>query len=122
MEFTNRLATELFRMEHEGKGPCRDALAIHASCWPMSIRSEVPGPDTLNGSCVNIMFRVDDVDSIFKQALGAERASNERSNKFYGDRMGSLVDPFGHVWHVGTHKEDVTPEEMEKRLAAGAHG
>jgi PhnB protein len=39
-------------------------------------------------------------------------------DQFYGDRSGTLKDPFGHVWTVGTHKEDVTPEEMDKRIAA----
>jgi PhnB protein len=41
-------------------------------------------------------------------------------DEFYGDRMGALVDPFGHVWHVATHKEDVSPEEMQKRMEAAS--
>jgi PhnB protein len=41
-------------------------------------------------------------------------------DQFYGDRSGSIVDPFGHIWHLATHVEDVSPEEMEKRAAAAA--
>jgi PhnB protein len=60
---------------------------------------------------------------VFKTAIAAGGTEQKPlEDKFYGDRMGSLLDPFGHVWHVGTHKEDVSPEEMEKRMAAGAHG
>jgi len=118
-------ATELFRMEHEGK---IGHAEMQIGDSRIMLADEHPdlkylGPDTLNGSCVNMMLYVSDVDAIFQQALSAG-ATEQRAieDKFYGDRMGSLVDPFGHVWHVGTHKEDVTPEEMEKRLAAGAHG
>ena len=39
-------------------------------------------------------------------------------DKFYGDRMGTVVDPYGHIWHIATHKEDVTPEEMQERMKA----
>jgi PhnB protein len=68
------------------------------------------------------MIYVNDVDTIFKQAIDAG-ATELRAvqDQFYGDRSGNLKDPFGHVWTVATHKEDVTPEEMEKRMAA-AHG
>jgi PhnB protein len=118
-------ATELFRMEHEGK---IGHAEMQIGDSRIMLADEHPdmkylGPDTLGGSCVSIMLYVGDVDSVFNQAITAG-ATEQRAieDKFYGDRMGSLVDPFGHVWHVGTHKEDVTPEEMEKRLAAGAHG
>jgi PhnB protein len=43
-------------------------------------------------------------------------------DQFYGDRSGTLTDPFGHVWTVATHKEDVSPEEMDRRMAAFAAG
>ena len=81
------------------------------------------GPKTIGGSPVSIVLYVNDVDTVFKQAIEAG-AEEQRAleNKFYGDRMGSLTDPFGHVWHVGTHIEDISPEEMEKRAAAAAHG
>ena len=78
-------------------------------------------PKTLGGSPVSIMIYVEDVDTVFKQAIAAG-AKEQRpvKDQFYGDRLGTLEDPFGHVWHVSTHKEDVSLEEMEKR--AKAHG
>lgn len=66
---------------------------------------------------------VEDVDAI--AALAVERGGRlERpvQDQFYGDRTADLRDPFGHRWHLATHREDVSPEEMERRLAAGAEG
>ena len=79
------------------------------------------GPKTLGGSPVSLMIYVEDVDAVFTRAI-SEGAEQQRpvEDKFYGDRGGSLVDPFGHIWHIATHKEDVSPEEMEKRAAASA--
>jgi PhnB protein len=74
-------------------------------------------PDTLGGTPVNIHLYVEDVDAFFKKAVAA--GAKERkpvSDQFYGDRSGQLEDPFGHLWWVATHKEDVPPEEMEKRV------
>ena len=80
------------------------------------------GPRSLGGSPVSIMIYVADVDTMFDQAIAAGATVKEAvSDKFYGDRMGTVTDPFGHVWHVSTHKEDVSLEEMEKRAKA-AHG
>jgi len=76
-------------------------------------------PDTLGGSPVNIHLYVEDVDAFFKRALAA--GAKERKpvmDQFYGDRSGQLEDPFGHLWWVATHKEDVPPEEMQKRVKA----
>ena len=80
------------------------------------------GPKTLGGSPVSILLYVEDVDTVFNRAIkaGAEQQMPVE-DKFYGDRSGSVVDPFGHVWHIATHKEDVAPEEMEKRMAAASH-
>jgi PhnB protein len=118
-------ATELFRMDHEGKVGHAE---IKIGDSPIMLADENPemgykSPTTLGGTPVSIMIYVDDVDTIFKQALasGGEQ-QKPLQDQFYGDRSGSLTDPFGHVWHVATHVEDVSPEEMEKRMAAGAHG
>lgn len=76
-------------------------------------------PQTLGGTPVNIHLYVEDVDAFFKRALAA--GAKERKpvmDQFYGDRSGQLEDPFGHLWWVATHKEDVPPEELEKRLRA----
>ena len=79
------------------------------------------GPQSIGGSPVGIMVYVDDVDRIFHRAV-AEGASVKQplEDKFYGDRSGTVVDPFGHLWTISTHKEDVSPEEMQRRMAAMA--
>jgi PhnB protein len=69
------------------------------------------------------MIYLDDVDTVFNRAVEAGATVKEAvSDKFYGDRVGTLVDPFGHVWHVATHKEDLTPEEMQTRAQALSAG
>ena len=71
---------------------------------------------------VSILLYVEDVDAVFDRAVKAGGKSRRPvADQFYGDRMGTLEDPFGHVWTVGTHTEDLSPEEMNKRMAA-AHG
>jgi PhnB protein len=93
---------------------------------PIMLADEFPqmsyvGPKTLGGSPVSLMIYVEDVDAVFTRAI-SEGAEQQKpvEDKFYGDRGGSLMDPFGHIWHIATHKEDVSPEEMEKRAAASA--
>jgi PhnB protein len=76
-------------------------------------------PPTLGGSPVSIHLYVDDVDSFFRQAVAAgAKELKPVTDQFYGDRSGQLEDPFGHLWWVATHKEDVSPEEMQKRVEA----
>jgi len=73
-------------------------------------------PDTLGGSPVSLHLYVEDVDAFVKKAVAA--GAKERkpvTDQFYGDRSGQLEDPFGHLWWVATHKEDVPPAEMQKR-------
>lgn len=118
-------ATELFRF------PMPDGKIGHAEIKigdsPIMLADEFPemgykGPQSLGGSPVSLMIYVKDVDTVFNQAVAAGATVKEAvSDKFYGDRIGSLTDPFGHVWHVATHKEDVSIEEMQKRAQA-AHG
>jgi len=75
-------------------------------------------PGQFGGSPIALMVYVEDVDDVFKRAIEAG-AKEERplTDEFYGDRMGTFEDPFGHRWHVATHIEDVSPKEMEKRMA-----
>jgi PhnB protein len=64
------------------------------------------------------MFYVEDVDNVYNRAIAAGAKSLKPvADQFYGDRSGSLTDPFGHVWTIATHKEDVAPEEMDRRMA-----
>jgi PhnB protein len=76
-------------------------------------------PQSIGGSPVSILLYVEDVDRVVGQAVAAgAKVSRPVEDKFYGDRMGGLTDPFGHQWYVATHIEDVSPEEMRKRAAA----
>jgi PhnB protein len=76
------------------------------------------GPRTLGGTSVSILLYVADVDAVFERAISAGgKALRPVADQFYGDRMGTLEDPFGHVWTLGTHIEDVSPEEMKRRMA-----
>jgi len=91
---------------------------------PIMLADEVPGmghrsPESLGGSPVSILLYVEDVDAVFNQAVAAgAKVQRPLADQFYGDRTGGVTDPFGHVWYVATHKEDVSPEEMRKRAAA----
>jgi PhnB protein len=81
------------------------------------------GPLTIGGTPVGLCVYVENADAVFKRAIAAG-AKEERplQNQFYGDRSGTLIDPFGHKWTIATHVEDVTPEEMKKRMAAAGKG
>jgi PhnB protein len=121
-------ATELFRMEHEGKIGHAEMKIGDSPLMLADLCAEQghKDPKTLGGSPVGLMIYVDDVDTIYPQAIAAGGTEvKPLQDQFYGDRSGTLTDPFGHVWTVATHKEDVTPEEIDKRLAAmaaGGHG
>jgi PhnB protein len=73
-------------------------------------------PRSLGGSSVSLLLYLTDVDAVFQRALAAGAKSlRPLVNQFYGDRSGTLEDPFGHVWTVATHVEDVAPEELQRR-------
>lgn len=77
------------------------------------------GPKHFGGSPVSLLLYVTDVDRQFKQALAAGGTEvRPVTDQFYGDRAGTLRDPFGHSWHIHTHKEDVSPAELSRRMAA----
>lgn len=77
------------------------------------------GPKSRGGTTVSLLVYVEDVDSAFRKAV-AEGAKEDRAvqDQFYGDRSGTLTDPFGHQWTLATHVEDVPPQEMESRMKA----
>lgn len=78
-------------------------------------------PKALGGSATSIMLYVEDVDRVFKRAVDAgAKTHQELKDQFYGDRSGTVIDPFGHVWTIATHVEDVSPEEMQRRMEAQA--
>ena len=73
-------------------------------------------PKEIGGTSVGVFLYVDDVDAVYKQAIDAGATSTmEPADQFWGDRFGSVTDPFGHSWQIATHVEDVSPEEMAKR-------
>ncbi len=115
-------ATELLRM------PTPDGKVAHAEIRIgdsiIMMADEYPdmdfvGPETRGGATTTLMLYVEDVDAQFRKAIDAGAVETRPlKDEFYGDRVGSLRDPFGHMWHIATHKEDLTPEEIQKRMAA----
>jgi len=77
------------------------------------------GPRSYGGSPVSLVLYVADVDATVKRAVDqGAKLVHPVEDKFYGDRMGTVEDPFGHRWHVATHQEDVPPAELARRAAA----
>lgn len=77
------------------------------------------GPKSIGGSPVTVHLYVKDADAVYNQAVKAgATATMPLTDMFWGDRYGKLADPFGHHWSVATHKEDVSPEECARRMAA----
>lgn len=114
-------ATERMRMEAPGgkighaEIQVGDSIIALADEYPeMNFRS----PQTLGGPSSQFMIYVEDVDARFEQAVAAgAKVVKPVKDEFYGDRSGSVEDPFGHRWYISTHIEDVTREEMERRVA-----
>lgn len=116
-------AKELFRLPMGDKiGHAEimigDSHVMLSDEWPdMNMR----GPKARGGATASMMVYVDDVDATFAQAVKAGgTADKQPENQFWGDRMGTLVDPFGHRWMLATHVEDVAPEELERRMASAS--
>lgn len=115
-------ATELFRMpDASGKGVMHAEIKIGDS--PIMLADEQPemyrGPQSLGGTPVSLMLYVDDVDTVFPRAVAAgAKVVKPVQDQFYGDRSGTLTDPFGHLWTISTHKKDVSPEEMMAHMGA----
>jgi PhnB protein len=115
-------ATEVMRMPAPGGKVGHAELMIGDS--KIMLADEYPemnahSPRHYGGSPVSLHVYVEDVDSLAKRAeLAGAKIVSAVEDKFYGDRLGTLEDPFGHVWHISTHVEDLTPEEIGKRAEA----
>lgn len=117
-------AKELFRLPIPGeKGAQKIGHAeIKIGDSQLMLSDEYPemdalGPKSLGGTPASFMIYVDDVDKAFAQAVKAGgKAVQPVENQFWGDRTGTIVDPFGHKWTLGTHIEDVPPEVLQKRM------
>jgi PhnB protein len=126
IDFYKRIfgATELFRLAGPDGRVGHAELKIGDSC--VMLADEFPemgalGPRTIGGSPVRILVYVEDVDAVVSQAVAAgAKLVRPVQDQFYGDRAGGIEDPYGHYWHVATHKEDVSPEEMKRRAEAFA--
>ena len=96
-----------------------DSVIMLSDEFPeMGVRS----PQSLGGSPVSIHLYVEDVDAIFNQAVAAgAKIRRPIADRFYGDRLGGVEDPFGHTWWISTHKEDLSPQEIERRAASASH-
>lgn len=124
IEFYKRAfrATELFRLNGPGGKIAHAEIQIGNS--RLMLADEVPqmkykSPRSLGGSPVGIMLYVVDVDARFRQALAAgAKEIRPVTDQFYGDRSGTLEDPFGLHWTIATHMEDLTQEEVERRMNA----
>ncbi len=124
IEFYKRAfnAVEAFRLPTPSGEIGHAELVIGDSHIMMSDSCEdspIPNPHELGGSSVGLHLYVEDVDTIFAQAVNAGASEVKAvEDQFYGDRMGTLKDPFGHIWFLSTHKEDLDPDEIEKRAEA----
>jgi PhnB protein len=114
-------AEELFRMGAPDGRIGHAEIKIGDS--PIMLADEFPemghkGPNSLGGTTVSILLYVKDVDTLAAQAVAAgATVMRPVQDQFYGDRSGTFTDPFGHVWTIATHKEDLSPEEIGRRAA-----
>jgi PhnB protein len=112
-------AEELFRLEGPPGKIGHAEIKIGGSI--IMLADEMEGgdcrsPQSLGGTAVNIVLYVKDVDQVFNQAVSAgAKVAMPLDDMFWGDRYGQVTDPFGHSWALATHKEDIPPEELQKR-------
>jgi PhnB protein len=79
-------------------------------------QSTVRPPGEVGGTTASVFMYVEDVDAVVKQAVDAgATVTMEVADQFWGDRFGTVADPFGHVWSIATHVEDLTPEQIAER-------
>jgi PhnB protein len=125
IEFYNQVLGTKERMRMGGGGKVGHAeLELGDSMIMLADESpESPskGPKGLGGSPVTISLYLDDVDGVWAKAMAAGAIElRPPTDQFYGDRTAQFEDPWGHRWNIGTHVEDVSPEEMEKRAKAAS--
>jgi PhnB protein len=113
-------AQELMRMDGPGGKIGHAEIKIGDS--RIMLADEMPGsgtraPQSLGGTTTGVFLYVENADAVFNQAVSAgAQVDAPLADMFWGDRYGRLKDPFGHSWAVATHKEDVAPAEMSKRM------
>jgi PhnB protein len=114
-------ATEVMRMPAPGGKIGHAEIEIGGSRIMLADEHPEMGfrsPKAYGGSPVGLHLYVEDVDAVARQAVAAgAKELRPVKDQFYGDRTGSFEDPFGHVWHIATHKEDLAPDELKRRAA-----
>ncbi|WP_323113570.1 VOC family protein [Pseudomonas guariconensis] len=115
-------AVEMFRLDAPGGRVGHAELKIGDSSVmlgdPCDMEGGLTSSQKLAGAAVGLHLYVEDCDKVYAQALAAGATQvYEVKDQFYGDRSGTLKDPFGNMWFVSTHKEDLTPEEIRDRAA-----
>ncbi len=114
-------AEELYRLPMGGKvGHAEirigDTNLMLSDEWP---DMQALGPNKRGGATSSFVIYGPDCDAAYERAVKAgAKPDRPPSDQFWGDRMGTVVDPFGHKWTLGTHIEDVSPDEMQKRMDA----
>lgn len=114
-------ATERMRMDGPGGRVMHAEIQIGDSVVMLADEPETGArsPEAYGGTPVSIMLYVEDVDATVKRAVEAgARLTRPVENQFYGDRMGGITDPFGHEWYVATTVEEVSPDELQRRMDA----
>jgi PhnB protein len=115
-------ACEIVRMPSPGGQVMHAEIKIGDSVVMLADENPQIGalsPESVGGTGSGLNVYLPDVDTVAQKAVGAgAKLVRPVKDQFYGDRSGTLIDPFGHMWFVATHIEDVSPEEMEKRMAA----
>lgn len=115
-------ATETFGIEGPHNQIVHAELCIGSAVFMLTEEDSKAGyssPLSLLGSSVSLLIYVDDVDVFIARALGAGATLvNDIEDQFYGDRSGTIKDPFGHLWTIATQKEELTPDEIHERAKA----
>jgi PhnB protein len=115
-------ATELYRIM--GPGDVIGHAELQLGDSRIMLADEHPevdarGPHSIGGTPITIHLYVEDVDGTVARAVAAgAKVTRPVADQFYGDRLGVLADPFGHIWSVATHREDVSQDELRRRAAA----
>jgi len=119
-------ATEKFRLAEPGGRIGHAELDFGGTTLMLSEEYPemgLPGPKTIGGTSFTIHLHVDDADAVIRRAVAAgATVTRPAQDQFYGERSGSVRDPFGHDWNIGHHVEDVTPEEMQRRYTKMMQG
>lgn len=119
-------AEEIYRLAMPDGSIAHAEIVIGTSRIMLSDENPVwgtRGPKALGGPSCGFAFYCEDSDAMFERAVKAGATVHRPvADQFYGDRSGSVVDPFGHVWTLSTHREDLTPAQMQERMNAWMAG